>query len=452
MIAEVIINRTAKKLNRTFDYRVPQVFEGLIFVGSKVLVPFGKVEKLEEAFVVKLKNETIIEKNQIKEIKKIEEQLKDEKIELAKWMAKRYFSNVSDCIKLMLTPGTRTKNKEKRVQDKLINCVYFAKDSDNVEIEYGSNYCDQPNKYDTGVSGNVNVYIYDADTNTRGSLATYVTSDEGKLYNMIPNQIYYWESAADSSINGYVKPIGERRIISIDNSQDNTVHKVRNVRDLGGIKVDTDGDGTTDGTIKYAKLYRGTRIWGGDGNTKPYFDKLGISNEVDLRESNEPDASLEDKLTNYYLKTIIHYNIAYADDATNGNYTKARNTAIFIMNQFIEAHENGDDDYAMFFHCRVGADRTGTIAYILEGLLGASEEERYRDYEMTVFFGLRERTRFYYSKGSNTVKFQFMKNAFKATSNNNTEDVLAWFLAGSSDTESDMELVNKFRSVMIDYN
>ena len=135
MIAEVIINRTAKKLNRTFDYRVPQVFEGLIFVGSKVLVPFGKGEKLEEAFVVKLKNETIIEKNQIKEIKKIEEQLKDEKIELAKWMAKRYFSNVSDCIKLMLTPGTRTKNKEKRVQDKLINCVYFAKDIEEINFD-----------------------------------------------------------------------------------------------------------------------------------------------------------------------------------------------------------------------------------------------------------------------------------------------------------------------------
>ena len=135
MIAEVIINRTAKKLNRTFDYRVPQVFEGLIFVGSKVLVPFGKGEKLEEAFVVKLKNETIIEKNQIKEIKKIEEQLKDEKIELAIWMVKRYFSNVSDCIKLMLTPGTRTKNKEKRVQDKLINCVYFAKDIEEINFD-----------------------------------------------------------------------------------------------------------------------------------------------------------------------------------------------------------------------------------------------------------------------------------------------------------------------------
>lgn len=134
MIAEVIINRTAKKLNRTFDYRVPYELEGLILVGSKVLVPFGKGGKLEEAFVVRLKEKTNYE-NEIKEITKLEEQLKDEQIELAKWMAKRYFCNVSDCIKLMLTPGTRTKNKEKRIQDKTINSVYLSKDREEIEFD-----------------------------------------------------------------------------------------------------------------------------------------------------------------------------------------------------------------------------------------------------------------------------------------------------------------------------
>ena len=134
MIAEVIINRTAKKLNRTFDYRVPENLEGLIFVGSKILVPFGKGGKLEEAFVVGLKEKTSYP-NEIKEIAKLEEQLKDEQIALATWMAKRYFCNVSDCIKLMLTPGSRTKNKEKRIQDKTINAIYLAKDREEIEID-----------------------------------------------------------------------------------------------------------------------------------------------------------------------------------------------------------------------------------------------------------------------------------------------------------------------------
>ena len=132
MIAEVIINRGAKKLNRTFDYNIPKELEELILVGSKVLVPFGKGKKLAEAFVVGIKEKSTYE---LKDIAKLEENLTDKQIELAKWMAKRYFCNVSDCIKLMLTPGTRNKNKEKRIQDKTINCVYLKKDIEEIELE-----------------------------------------------------------------------------------------------------------------------------------------------------------------------------------------------------------------------------------------------------------------------------------------------------------------------------
>ena len=132
MVAEVIINRGAKKLNRTFDYNIPKELEELILVGSKVLVPFGNGGKLTEAFVVGIKETSTFE---VKDIAKLEENLTDKQIALAKWMAKRYFCNVSDCIKLMLTPGTRNKNKEKRIQDKTINCVYLKKDREEIEFE-----------------------------------------------------------------------------------------------------------------------------------------------------------------------------------------------------------------------------------------------------------------------------------------------------------------------------
>ncbi len=132
MVAEVIINRGAKKLNRTFDYNIPKELEELILVGSKVLVPFGNGGKLTEAFVVGIKETSAFE---VKDIAKLEENLTDKQIDLAKWMAKRYFCNVSDCIKLMLTPGTRNKNKEKRIQDKTINCVYLKKDREEIDFE-----------------------------------------------------------------------------------------------------------------------------------------------------------------------------------------------------------------------------------------------------------------------------------------------------------------------------
>ena len=136
MVAEVIINSTAKKLNRTFDYNIPKEIDDLVFVGTKVLVPFGNFKTLEEAFVVGIKEKS---EYKIKDIAKLEENLTNKQIELARWMAKRYFCNVSDCIKLMLTPGTRTKNKENRTQDKMIQMVYLKKTVEEIDfaIEIG---------------------------------------------------------------------------------------------------------------------------------------------------------------------------------------------------------------------------------------------------------------------------------------------------------------------------
>ena len=111
MVAEVIINKTTKKLNRVFDYEIPKEFEGLVVVGSKVFVPFGKSEKLETAYVVKVKEKSDFE---VKQIVKLDENLTNNQIILARWMAKKYFCNLSDCVKLMITPGTLNPEKETR--------------------------------------------------------------------------------------------------------------------------------------------------------------------------------------------------------------------------------------------------------------------------------------------------------------------------------------------------
>ena len=135
MVAEVIINSTAKKLNRIFDYNIPKNLENMIFVGSKVLVPFGRFKNLEEAHVVGIKQSSEFE---IKDIEKVENGLTDKQIELANWMAKKYFCNISECIKLMQTPGTRTKNVNNRIQDKKINVVYLKKDFEDINFDIES--------------------------------------------------------------------------------------------------------------------------------------------------------------------------------------------------------------------------------------------------------------------------------------------------------------------------
>lgn len=122
MIAEVIIASRAKKLNRKFDYLIPKNLEDVLDVGSRVLVPFANFKTLEEGYIIKIKQSTEYE---VKEIAGISENLSNQKIELARWMARKYFCNVSECIKLMLTPGTKNKEISKRVTDKKVNFVYL---------------------------------------------------------------------------------------------------------------------------------------------------------------------------------------------------------------------------------------------------------------------------------------------------------------------------------------
>ena len=134
VIAEIIINSNVKNLNKTFDYIIPVEFEEKIAIGSRTLVPFGNKKELEEGFVVGIK-ETSEYMSKLKIIAKVEEKLylSQEKIELAKWMANKYFCNISDCIKLMLPPGTTTKVLSNRINDKMQNFVYLTKDLDEIE-------------------------------------------------------------------------------------------------------------------------------------------------------------------------------------------------------------------------------------------------------------------------------------------------------------------------------
>jgi hypothetical protein len=44
-----------------------------------------------------------------------------------------------------------------------------------------------------------------------------------------------------------------------------------------------------------------------------------------------------------------------------------------------------EKNYPLIFHCAAGRDRTGSLAFILNGLLGVDEEELYKDWEATGF-------------------------------------------------------------------
>jgi protein tyrosine/serine phosphatase len=49
-------------------------------------------------------------------------------------------------------------------------------------------------------------------------------------------------------------------------------------------------------------------------------------------------------------------------------------------------------NYPIIVHCAVGADRTGTVAFLLHGLLGMNMEDCIRDYELTTLSTVGVRT------------------------------------------------------------
>ena len=148
--------------------------------------------------------------------------------------------------------------------------------------------------------------------------------------------------------------------------------KVRNARDLGGWT-------TTDGKkIKFRKLYRGGLLNGGylTNTGKKYMRAEGIKAELDLREAGD-DAST----SSYLGDDILFY---------NANIKKAYGTMIRdypekVKKSFEFIVRCVREEKTLYFHCSLGRDRTGTIAAVVYGVLGVSESDMSKEYELLFF-------------------------------------------------------------------
>ena len=298
----------------------------------------------------------------------------------------------------------------------------------------GTVNCSKPDVYDTKIGAALNVYLNDS----QGAQVTYAKAENGIIHNMIPGQTYYWEKSDDSSVHGYVTAtsVNGRRWIDAGS--------VRNVRDLGGLPVSyTDGNNqTVTGTLAYGRLIRGERLWTSATNATEILN-LGINKEYDVGNPSEGYSS-DVKLSSspnatYQWDQVIHYNFDYNtgdEENASSNYMMAWTAVTDIMRDITDANSPKN----IFFHCRVGADRTGTVAYILEGLLGVPDEARYEEYELTHLSGLYDRTRYYKQKNTNQVKFVYMMD-YLAT----TQDIYNWYM---SNPNADPNLIQAFRTAM----
>jgi len=74
MYADIIIDITHEKLDKVFQYRIPSHLEGMLKVGTEVVVPFGKGNKEINGYVTGFSERAEYAPEKIKEILRIAEE------------------------------------------------------------------------------------------------------------------------------------------------------------------------------------------------------------------------------------------------------------------------------------------------------------------------------------------------------------------------------------------
>lgn len=202
---------------------------------------------------------------------------------------------------------------------------------------------------------------------TGNSVTKNVDAGAVTIYNCTPGAVSKFVLlGADGNIiqQGIIKPTGDCRMIYMTN--------VDNVRDLGGWSCDG-------GTVKYGLLFRGGEMYGyltNDGKQQA-LDMLGILKEIDLRFADD----LKGRTESGFGPTV---DMLWVDMTWNDlAYQKSSGNIKAIFDPLFDYVIANKPTY---FHCSAGADRTGVVALLCEAILGVSQSDCDKDYEITSFY------------------------------------------------------------------
>lgn len=149
-----------------------------------------------------------------------------------------------------------------------------------------------------------------------------------------------------------------------------------NMRDIGGWTT------VLGKKIKQGLLYRGTEIDGAveskycltDEGIDQMKSVLKIKTDMDLRTKSE---TLDGKDVLGDDVDHTYYGVAmYEDIFKVENYESMRKVFSDLADE---------SNYPVYTHCTYGRDRTGTVCYLLEALLGLSDDDLRREYELSAF-------------------------------------------------------------------
>lgn len=144
-----------------------------------------------------------------------------------------------------------------------------------------------------------------------------------------------------------------------------------NTRDIGGYE-------TADGrTVKQGLVYRGGNPDNLTDGGKEWFKRVGIKTIIDLREETSRKRSLSGLGINYPELPAKGCACYFQGDLSIRD-EECRKGLITAVKAFAD-----EKNYPIYFHCQIGRDRTGTLAYVLGGLLGVEHKNLTLDYELS---------------------------------------------------------------------
>ncbi|MCR4809961.1 MAG: tyrosine-protein phosphatase [Prevotella sp.] len=230
--------------------------------------------------------------------------------------------------------------------------------------------------------GNVSVhYCYDRFFNTSAIDTVFVEKDAQStpVYDVQPGVTCFYRYYFNSMIIGWgeIEATPQLRMIYVPS--------IGNVRDIGGWPV---ADGRT---VKYGKLIRGSELNGihiAEDTDIRHLLHIGVSAEIDLRGNYEDGSGM----SVFGFKSLTETadgdvpTFLYVNDS--GQLLKQMTKYEYLQRwrqefEFIVA--NLRVGRTVYYHCRWGADRTGYLSLLLEGLLGVDYDHLIKDYELTSF-------------------------------------------------------------------
>lgn len=203
-----------------------------------------------------------------------------------------------------------------------------------------------------------------------GTMIEEVTEGTKTIYNIVPlsggEYVNIDENGKVVKV-GKLLPTGSLRMLYVEG--------VQNVRDLGGWACDG-------GTVKYGKIIRGTTMNGAFSITENGKNVLRnlvkIDYELDLRWDEEWAGTVSALGSDIGYSRIPYdmYSGAIVNEAQQAQFVK-------IFRTILSCVTNGE---AIYIHCLSGMDRCGTVCFLLESILGLSQSDIDKDYELSSFF------------------------------------------------------------------